>query len=123
MRLWGVDYVSIRRLRIIDSSLCFPIVVTPKWAKRRDEDSLPKSATMTTTTMMAINPPLLMLKEAPEPEAPALVSIAVPESALPSELLEVDVLAATAESPVDVTRTGRDVAGGCVLAFSVACVG
>ena len=41
-------------------------------------DSLPKTATITTTTMIAIRPPLLMLKEDPEPEAPASESMPVP---------------------------------------------
>jgi len=38
---------------------------------------------MTTTTMMAAKPPLLMLKDDPDPEAPASVFTAAPLPLLP----------------------------------------
>ena len=68
-------------------------------------DLLPKRATSITTTMMATRPPLLGLKEEPssEPEAPALVSTALPDPASPlSDALLLEAVLLGEDEMVDV---------------------
>ena len=60
-----------------------------------------------------------MLNEDPDPDAPALVSIAEPES-FGSELVDsLEVLAAATETAVDVVETGTECVGVSVLGDGV----
>lgn len=67
--------------------------------RERERGIPPKITTITTTTITAMSPPLLRLKEEPVPEAPASVSTALPSLLL--SLLDIEELAAATWMEVD----------------------